>query len=78
MSEMCQKCKEQGEDRITLWMGCFYDMNELKMPFDEETMYTNDYPRCDGENFFTLRVCKDCRADWMSMIKAWWDLINEI
>ena len=23
--------------------------------------------------FFTLRVCKDCRADWMGAIKAWFE-----
>lgn len=31
--------------------------------------------RCSGDmhpqKFYTLRVCKDCRADWMSYIKAW-------
>ena len=33
----------------------------------------------DGEgelfkrSFYTLRVCKSCRADWMSAIKGWWD-----
>jgi hypothetical protein len=21
---------------------------------------------------YTLRVCKDCRADWMSAIQGWW------
>lgn len=24
-------------------------------------------------NFFTLRVCKDCRADWMGSIKKWFN-----
>lgn len=23
--------------------------------------------------FFTLRVCKDCRADWMQVIQGWFD-----
>lgn len=24
-------------------------------------------------SFFTLRVCKDCRADWMTAIKRWFE-----
>lgn len=26
-----------------------------------------------GHKFFTLRVCKDCRADWMTAIKTWFE-----
>lgn len=70
-TEQCQRCKEDGEDRRTLWMACFYEMNELNIPFNIDTLYTNDYPRCYGVNFYTLRVCKDCRADWMSAIQDW-------
>lgn len=73
MTEKCQKCGEEGEDRRTLWMACFYEMMELGIPFEKEIMFTNDYPRCDGKEFYTIRVCKGCRADWMTMIKIWWD-----
>lgn len=61
--ETCQRCKEVGEDRRTLWMACLYRMDELGLPFQE---------RKEGDKYFyTLLVCKDCRADWMAMIKLW-------
>jgi hypothetical protein len=49
-------------------MACFYDMDELEIPFKEA--------KCDGRKFFTLRVCKDCRADWMRTIQYWWNTIT--
>lgn len=33
--------------------------------------------RCSGEltphGFFTLRVCKSCRSEWMQAITRWWE-----
>jgi hypothetical protein len=44
-------------------MACFYEMSELGLPFEKLAV---------GEKgFYTLRVCKDCRADWMTAIKGW-------
>lgn len=59
--EECQRCKDIDEDRRTLEMACFYDMNELDVPFklDEKT------------RTYSLRVCKDCRSDWMKSIQHW-------
>jgi hypothetical protein len=69
MSEACQRCEEVEEDRRTLWMACFYEMGEMKIPFETET-----FEMPDGKisrSFYTLRVCKTCRADWMQAIKTW-------
>lgn len=77
MSEICQKCKEEGSDRRTLSMACFYDMSELQIPFEKETIIeggVNDAHPNSSHQFFTLRVCKDCRADWMTAIKTWWKM----
>ena len=63
--EECVRCKEVDEDRRTLWMRCFYEMNELEVPF--EIQYTPDVPA----KYYTLRVCKRCRADWMAAIQTW-------
>jgi hypothetical protein len=71
MTEVCAKCKEVGEDRRTLWMACLYEMNELGIPFDQKELELMHTDR--KQHFYTLRVCKDCRADWMTMIKIWWD-----
>lgn len=79
MSELCQRCKEEGEDRRTLWMACFYEMMELGLPFNNQFMFYPDESTEDGKetsnNFYTLRVCKDCRADWMRSIQYWWNTI---
>lgn len=32
--ETCQRCNEEENDRRTLWMACFYDMGELRLPFE--------------------------------------------
>lgn len=99
-SEKCQRCGEVGEDRRTLWMACFYAMNELPIPFDQCAIQGR-YMKYVGEkevklfeaggpvtfpefehipesgisthNFFTLRVCKNCRADWMKQIQNWFE-----
>lgn len=77
MTKACQKCKEEGDDLRTLWMSCFYNMNELNIPFTKEIIIEggiHDAHPNTHHNFFTLRVCKDCRADWMAMIRAWWNM----
>jgi hypothetical protein len=33
--EQCARCGVLGQDRRTLWMACFYAMNELGVPFKE-------------------------------------------
>lgn len=109
MSEKCDRCKSVGSDRRTLWMKCFYAMDELKVPFEKVELFTanneavNETFRSipytcksygsDGttteqsgeyqqsvyrteaelhrEQFFTLRVCKRCRSEWMRAISYW-------
>lgn len=78
--DICQRCSEIGEDRRTLWMACFYAMEELDVPFTKTTLLTGDgstEPRRQNHVFHTLRVCKDCRADWMSSIESWFKNIKK-
>ena len=35
MSDKCERCGNMGQDRRTLWMACFYQMNELSIPFKQ-------------------------------------------
>lgn len=101
--EKCQRCGEVGEDRRTLWMACFYEMQELGLPFTRKPLLeadpvhlklhkpaptinlsngqmlsigsgevTTDQP-LGGRQFYTLRVCKDCRGDWLAAIKTWFE-----
>lgn len=39
MSEKCDRCGCVGEDRRTLWMACFYAMNELNIPFNQASIH---------------------------------------
>jgi len=90
MSDRCQRCGEDGQDRRTLWMACLYAMHEMGLPFEEvmtrgvaRTYRTDEEVTAfvkenlempEGQilnRFYTLRVCKDCRADWMSAIARW-------
>lgn len=108
MDEVCQRCGEAGEDRRTLWMACFYAMNEMKeVPFKEHLRrggtlhertgsrewrlsegpgatplrlpeYADNGAEARDQAFFTLRVCKGCRADWMGAIKEWFTATPEV
>lgn len=66
--EVCDRCKKEGHDRRTLYMACFYAMEELKVPFQQVTVGAGETA---GRHFYTLRVCKDCRASWMGAIEHW-------
>ena len=76
MIENCEKCNEKADDLRTLWMACFYAMEELEIPFTKEIIREggihDDHPN-ESHNFYTLMVCKDCRADWLDSIKEWWN-----
>jgi len=61
MNEVCVRCGEVGQDRRTLRMECFYQMDELSVPFMK------------GDDEYTLRVCKDCRGSWLQAIESWFN-----
>lgn len=64
MEDKCTRCGAPGHgDLRTLYMKCLYDMNELKIPLVEKDLH--------GAHFFTMKVCKACRASWMKAIKSW-------
>jgi hypothetical protein len=69
--EICQRCNESDHDRRTLWMSCFYAMEELDLPFRQKKITPNGYD--SGRTFYLLTVCKSCRADWMAQIKTWFN-----
>lgn len=101
MSEKCDRCGNEGADRRTLWMRCFYAMEELDVPFsraaihgqycelrDTKTESFGGYkfnipifaePNGEATNvqFYTLRVCKRCRGEWMVAIRAWFHAVPE-
>lgn len=71
-NEKCDRCGIIGSDRRTLWMACFYAMDELGVPFKEQALYDGIAHETLGpRHFFTLRVCKGCRGDWLQAIRTW-------
>jgi hypothetical protein len=86
--DKCVRCGEVDLDRRTLWMACFYEMNELGIPFEqvnvvgqrakivrsEATSLAFEEPsgQTRSHPFYTLRVCKECRGEWMAAIRAWY------
>lgn len=57
--ERCQVCGEVGEDRRTLKLRYFYDLAEYGLDLDPD------------EHFYNVRTCKDCRADFLTMLVIW-------
>ena len=94
-AEQCQRCGKVGYDRRTLWMACFYAMEELEMPLEQVQITGHLMPQmrskklaifnvtvpifdepdrskpCNNWRFYRLRVCKRCRAEWMTAIADW-------
>lgn len=105
-NEYCARCHVSDDpDLRTLWMSCFYAMDELKVPFQthllmnidkdaklEEVKAPGEITLSDGTKltltsghyttqasmrpmkFFTLRVCKTCRSDWLQAIEDWFKM----
>jgi hypothetical protein len=73
MPKQCAKCKVEEYDLRTLWMASFYAMEELNIPFEIEELFETSDQRENGILFYTLSVCKNCRADWMRSIQYWFN-----
>jgi hypothetical protein len=43
--ETCQRCLAVGEDRRTIRMNCFYNMNELGLPFEQQVFFQTDHEK---------------------------------
>jgi hypothetical protein len=70
--KQCARCKEQDDGELrTIKMACFYEMDELNIPFNHEIIE----PKDGGykQKLYTIKVCKSCRSSWMLMIKIWYD-----
>ena len=95
--DKCQRCGEVGEDRRTIHMAAFYQLDELGIPFDQyqisgEACGKKGERECkpfgfkvpvfkkptgkkslqSDHKYFCIRVCKECRADWMKAVKDWY------
>jgi hypothetical protein len=69
LPDKCVRCGAVGYDRRTLWHACLYEMDELGLPFKKVDLGEGRFSRI----FYTLYVCKGCRAEWMLAIKQWFN-----
>lgn len=72
----CIRCGDAEDDHRTLLMACYYDMNELGIPFEWVMLRRLDETSGNGQLLYTLRVCKNCRGSWMAAIKDWFDNVK--
>lgn len=61
MTQICDRCKVEEEVLHTIRMACSYNMFDLDLQFGVE--------KIDKTKFYTLRVCKHCRGDWICAIR---------
>lgn len=59
--ETCQRCGSAGEDRRTLWMACFYAMDELPVPFTRRSIYGQV---CEQAGEKRLEILDHCVPVW--------------
>jgi hypothetical protein len=43
--ETCQRCLAVHEDMRTLRMNCFYNMNEMGLPFEQQVFFQTDHEK---------------------------------
>jgi len=64
--EICQICGAYGEDKRSLYMGCFYALKEIAPEFlSLWHVGTSE----DMKRLFYLRICKSCRAEILGAVK---------
>lgn len=70
---LCDRCAVDATGELrTLWMSCFYNMSELKIPFKSiDINNVAENPVTSIKRYYTLRVCKECRASWLRSIETW-------
>lgn len=62
--------KKTGEEKL------FAGANMMVPTFEDPNDYDIAKQEPRHHRFFTLRVCKDCRADWMNAIQKWWHNVD--
>lgn len=72
----CALCKTEdpagGGDLRTLRIGCTYNLNEVSDLFVKQAAIIV-HPVAEGsvppQNLYCMRICKDCRGDFMALLR---------
>lgn len=71
MKEKCQVCGQVDEDIRHVGVECFYAVDEVVPEAEEQLVLQRS-----GKRFpwgYTIVCCKDCRADFLGVLKRWKD-----
>lgn len=63
----CMLCDAHGADKRSLFMSCFYDLQEAIPEFLDLSGIDGEI----GKRGWYLRICKSCRARLLGHIRAW-------
>lgn len=66
---VCMLCDAYGPDRITLFINCFYEMQEIvpemfRISHDDNVLLERGYG---------IMLCKTCRSELLGALKFWAD-----
>jgi len=61
MTDKCEICGTEGDDRRTLHIGCMWNMVEVSTLFTEN----------QETKMYELVMCKGCRARLLQHVKTW-------
>ena len=65
--DLCMLCQAQGEDKRSLFISCFYAVNEV-IP---EAIDLTECPDNVKDRGYYLRICKNCRGELLDMLGEW-------
>lgn len=68
--DLCMCCHAYGEDKRSLWIDCFYAVDEV-IPEAINISGVDPSPTNHQRGYY-LRICKSCRARFLGMMDTWW------
>lgn len=70
--ERCKICGVESHDLRTLRMRYFYDLSEISDKLTQERVLIALPNTASFEDtMYSVRTCKDCRGDFMQVLKHW-------
>ena len=64
--DLCMLCDAYGEDKRSLFIDCFYDVQEV-VP---EAFDLGDVEKLKDRGYY-LRICKNCRGELLAKLGGW-------
>ena len=64
---LCMACHAYGHDKRSLFISCFYEIAE----FVPEFIDLHLCPDSVKNKGYYLRICKNCRGEFLAMLREW-------